>query len=100
MVQNGVRTTNEQTVGLLRPLLSILCEPGAIGTIITNSSPMDPAFWLFHPLFERALHVLWMSPKFRDNYTFEWSDGSCDGSRYKDELPFTRTFFKYIVLNV
>ncbi len=37
----------------------------------------------------QALHILWLSPKYRDTYTFEWIDGGCPGSGYKEELPFT-----------
>lgn len=87
--QSGVRLTHKQTVDLLRPMLSNLCEPASAGTMITNSSPMDPIFWLFHPFFEKGQHVLWMSPKYRDNYSFGWDNGTCLGSNFEDVLPFS-----------
>ena len=74
---------------LLRYIVKIGCEPGAVGMMAGGASPMDPLFWVLHPMFEKALHVLWMSPKYRDAYSFAWSDGSCDGSKLNDPLPFT-----------
>ncbi|CAN0399674.1 unnamed protein product, partial [Hapterophycus canaliculatus] len=74
---------------LLRHVVKIGCEPGAVGTMVGGTSPMDPLFWVLHPLFEKALHVLWMSPQFRDTYNFDWIDGSCVGSKIDDRVPFT-----------
>lgn len=87
--QDGVRLDDDDTMLLFRHLVKIGCEPGAVGHMSSGASPMDPIFWVLHPIFEKALHVLWMSPKFRDKYTFEWEDGSCNGSKLYDRLPFT-----------
>lgn len=87
--QDGVRFSDAEASLLLRHIVKIGCEPGAVGMMAGGASPMDPLFWVLHPMFEKALHVLWMSPKFRDAYSFAWTDGSCDGSRLDDQLPFT-----------
>lgn len=50
---------------------------------------MDPLFWLMHPIFEKALHALMMSPQYKDQYDFTWMDEDCYGSGLKDRLPFT-----------
>lgn len=76
----------------MRYLIKIGCEPGSVGYMSTGASPMDPIFWVLHPMFEKAMHILWLSPLYRDNYTFEWVDGTCSGSGYYDELPFTGEF--------
>ena len=89
--QDGVRLSDAEASLLLRYIVKIGCEPGAVGMMAGGASPMDPLFWVLHPMFEKALHVLWMSPKYRDAYSFAWIDGSCDGSRLNDPLPFTGT---------
>ena len=61
---------------------------------------MDPIFWVLHPIFEKALHVLWMSPRFRDAYSFEWEDGLSNGSRLSDFLPFTGGLFWTMTLGL
>ncbi|CAN0451773.1 unnamed protein product, partial [Ectocarpus sp. 8 AP-2014] len=45
-------------------------------------------FWVLHPLFDKAMHILLLSPKY-DEYTMEWIDGECPGSGYTDKLPIT-----------
>ena len=82
--------SDKSTIYLLRHLAKIGCEPSAAGIISTGASPMDPIFWFLHPIFERALHVLWLSPRFR-HYSFDWCDGTCQGSKLGDFLPFTGT---------
>lgn len=90
--QDGVRLGDDETMLLLRYIVKLGCEPGAVGTLCGGSSPMDPIFWILHPIFEKALHVLWMSPQYRDSYNFEWKDGTCHGSKLDDDLPFTGAF--------
>lgn len=77
-------------------MVKIGCEPGAVGSMCGGASPMDPLFWVVHPIFEKALHVLWMSPRYRDAYSFEWVDGTSNGSRLEDPLPFTG-LFSYLI---
>eukprot|EP00904_Undaria_pinnatifida_P014260 jgi/Undpi1/9965/HiC_scaffold_28.g12419.m1 len=89
LAQDGVRFSDADSSLLMRYIAKIGCEPGAVGMMAGGASPMDPLFWVLHPVFEKALHVLLMSPKYRDSYNLEWSDGSCDGSRLNDALPFT-----------
>lgn len=75
---------------LARYMITVGCAPAYVGAMTTaGASPMDPIFWTLHPNFERALHVLWLSPQYRDTYDFSWVDGTCNGSKYTDELPFS-----------
>lgn len=50
---------------------------------------MDPIFWVLHPMFEKALHLLLLSPEYSSAYDFTWEDSSCYGSGLTDRLPFT-----------
>lgn len=74
---------------LLRYIVKLGCEPSSVGTMCGGASPMDPIFWMLHPIFEKALHVLWQSPQYRDTYDFTWEGGTCHGSKLNDGLPFT-----------
>ncbi|CAM9833779.1 unnamed protein product [Ectocarpus sp. 12 AP-2014] len=87
-IQDDHRMSDEQAMFLMRTLVKIGCEPGAVGMMSTAASPVDPIFWVLHPLFEKAMHILLLSPKY-DEYTMEWVDGECTGSGYTDELPIT-----------
>lgn len=89
LAQDGVRLDDDATMLLLRYVVKIGCEPSALGSMVGGISPQDPLFFVLHPIFEKGLHVLWMSPKFRDRYTFAWVDGACTGSKLDDSLPFT-----------
>lgn len=88
-MQDDERLSDEESLLLMRYLIKLGCEPASVGYMSTGASPLDPIFWVLHPMFEKAMHILWLSPQYRDNYTFEWVDGSCSGSGYTDELPFT-----------
>ncbi|CAN0296732.1 unnamed protein product [Pylaiella littoralis] len=90
--KDGVRLDDDATMLLLRHVVKLGCEPSAVGAMIGGASPMDPLFFMLHPLFEKGLHVLWMSPAFRDRYSFEWEDGSCTGSRLEDLMPFSEKY--------
>ncbi|CAN0307687.1 unnamed protein product [Ectocarpus sp. 6 AP-2014] len=87
-IQDGRRMSDEHAMFLMRTLVKIGCEPGAVGTMSSTASPVDPLFWVLHPLFDKAMHILLLSPKY-DEYTMEWVDGECPGSGYTDELPIT-----------
>lgn len=87
--QDGVRMTDEQTLLLLRTMMSVACEPGSIGAMSGGASPADPIFWVLHPIFEKALHVLLLSPEYRDHYDMSWVNGTCNGSKIYDKVPFT-----------
>lgn len=89
LAQDGVRLDDDSTVLLLRHVVKLGCEPSALGSMVGGISPLDPLFFVLHPIFEKALHVLWMSPKFRESFSFEWEDGSCNGSKLDDNQPFT-----------
>eukprot|EP00903_Cladosiphon_okamuranus_P019564 g17994.t1 len=87
--QDGVRLDDDSTMLLLRYVVKLGCEPSAVGSMVGGISPQDPLFFVLHPIFEKGLHVLWMSPRFRDSYSFEWEDGACNGSKLDDFLPFS-----------
>ncbi|CAM9438226.1 unnamed protein product, partial [Ectocarpus sp. 12 AP-2014] len=87
-IQDNHRMSDEHAMFLMRTLVKIGCEPGAVGMMSTAASPVDPIFWVLHPLFEKAMHILLLSPKYNE-YTMEWVDGECTGSGYTDELPIT-----------
>eukprot|EP00903_Cladosiphon_okamuranus_P009855 g9365.t1 len=88
-LKDGERISDEETLLLMRYMVKIGCEPGSVGAMSTGSSPLDPIFWTLHGLFEKALHILWLSPKYADRYDMQWEDGQCSGSAYTDKLPFT-----------
>lgn len=98
--QDGVRLGDDATMLLLRHVVKLGCEPSAVGAMIGGASPMDPLFFMLHPLFEKGLHVLWMSPAFRDRYSFEWEDGSCTGSRLEDLMPFSGEYCCFVFVSL
>lgn len=67
------------------------CEPGTVGYMSGGASPMDPIFWVLHPMFEKALHILWYAPQYRNKYSFEWDGSDCNGSKLGDAIPSTGT---------
>ena len=70
----------------------IACEPGSIGAMSTGASPLDPIFWVLHPAFEKAFHILELAPGYRDTYDMEWVNSECKdkvGGNLTDSLPFT-----------
>lgn len=92
--QDGKRMDHDSSMLLMRKLVKLGCEPRAVGYMSGGASPMDPIFWVLHQIFEKALHVLWMSPTWRDSYSFEWVNGTCQGSGLDDELPFSGANFR------
>lgn len=90
--KNGDRLDERSQYLLLRTLMVIGCEPGSVGQMSTGASPMDPIFWVLHPAFEKATHILYLSPRYRDTYDFSWVDADCDtssGGLENDTYPFT-----------
>ncbi len=87
--QDGVRLDDDATMLLLRYVVKLGCEPSAVGSMTGGIAPQDPLFFVLHPVFDKAWHVLSMCPKFRDSYSFEWEDGACASSKLEDLLPFT-----------
>jgi len=81
LLQEGKRLDRDSTMLLLRQM-------------ITGAAPLDPIFWVLHSAFEKAQHILQLSPSYRDTYDFTWVDsGECDddtqGSKLFDRYPFT-----------
>lgn len=74
---------------MLRTLMVVSCEPGSLGAMTSAASPLDPIFWVLHPIFEKGHHVVELSPRYADRYEFDWVSSTCYGSDITDELPFT-----------
>lgn len=90
--KNGERISEEMTMLLYRHMMIIGCEPGVVGAMSTGSSPLDPIFWVLHPAFEKASHILELAENYRDTYDFEWVDSDCGsklGGKITDTFPFT-----------
>ncbi|CAM9882916.1 unnamed protein product, partial [Phaeothamnion confervicola] len=87
--QDDVPLAADTNAALLRALLAVGCTPGRVGLMATGASPLDPIFWVLHPLFEKALQPLRLAERWRSQYSFEWVDGDCYGSGATDEQPFT-----------
>jgi len=75
-----------------RWLVDFASKPGKIGVASAGASPADPLFWLWHPIFDRMLHVLRTNSAF-DYYDLKWTcdTSSCDtgnsGRHWLDHLP-------------
>lgn len=87
--QDGERLDDEDNFFLMRTLLKIGCEPGAIGAMSGGASPSDPIFWVIHPVLEKGMHVVMLAPDFRETYDYAWVNNTCYGSSVHDKLPFT-----------
>eukprot|EP00752_Nemacystus_decipiens_P008189 g7325.t1 len=94
-MQDGVRLDTNSTLSLLRQLLVIACEPGALGSMAGAAAPADPIFFALHPTIEKALHILALSPSYED-YEWAWVDHDCghgvSGGGLEDALPFTERY--------
>ena len=80
------------TMLLFRQMMVIGCEPGAVGAMSTGSSPLDPIFWVLHPAFEKASHILNLAGRFVGTYDLEWVESDCgskSGGKLTDTFPFT-----------
>ncbi|CAB1114283.1 unnamed protein product [Ectocarpus sp. CCAP 1310/34] len=92
-MQEGERLDEESTMLLLRQMMVIGCQPGKVGAMSTGAAPLDPIFWTLHSGFEKAQHILQLSPGYRDAYDFEWVDADCGdgvaGGKLDDVYPWT-----------
>lgn len=90
-----MRLDSNTTLALLRQLLVVGCEPGALGAMAGAAAPMDPIYFAIHPTLEKALHILVLSPTYQD-YEFDWVEHDCgdgvSGSAISDRLPFTGVY--------
>ncbi|CAM9741762.1 unnamed protein product [Ectocarpus fasciculatus] len=95
--QNEVRLEHDDNMLLMRTLLTLACEPGALGAMSVGPSILDPAFWALHPLFEKGTQVLQLSPTYRDTYDFTWVGMDCgdgvSGGQVDETMPFTERAF-------
>lgn len=93
--QGGIVLDDKAAFLLMRHAIVVGYEPAQSGAMATSGSAMDPLFTVLHPLFGKALHVLWMSPSHRDNYDFTWelsNRGGGEDGRGKglwDDMPFS-----------
>jgi hypothetical protein len=86
--QGGYILSFGETADLLRMLAVLGCTPGYTGAMSTGASPSDPIFWLLHPIYDKALHALTLSPDF-PHIELSWHDLSCPGSKEMDQQPFS-----------
>lgn len=80
------------TMLLYRQMMVIGCEPGAVGAMSTGSSPLDPIFWVLHPAFEKASHILGLAENYQNTYDMEWVSADCgnkSGGKLDDTFPFS-----------
>ncbi len=94
LFQEGTRLDQDSTMLLLRQMMVIGCEPGKVGVMSTGAAPLDPIFWVLHGAYEKAQHILQLSPSYRDTFDFTWvNSGTCDedsrGGKFFDRYPFT-----------
>eukprot|EP00752_Nemacystus_decipiens_P002661 g2489.t1 len=98
-MQDDVRLGDESNLLLMRTLLTIACEPGALGAMSVGPSILDPVFWALHPIFEKATQILQLSPTYRDKYDFTWIGTECgsgkSGGLVDDTMPFTEREFGF-----
>jgi hypothetical protein len=77
---------------VMRVAGALYATPGWSGQLSTGAAINDPIFWVIHPMFDRAWHVLLLSSKFQ-SYNLTWVDKGCTGSGWNDELPFEGSWF-------
>ncbi|CAB1104331.1 unnamed protein product [Ectocarpus sp. CCAP 1310/34] len=97
--QNGVRLEHDDNMLLMRTLLTLACEPGALGAMSVGPSILDPVFWALHPIFEKATQLLQLSPTYKDTYDFTWVGIDCgdgvSGGQVDETMPFTERDFGF-----
>ncbi|CAB1103907.1 TYR [Ectocarpus sp. CCAP 1310/34] len=97
--QDGVRLEHDDNMLLMRTLLTLGCEPGALGAMSVGPSILDPVFWALHPIFEKATQLLQLSPTYKDTYDFTWVGIDCgdgvSGGQVDETMPFTERDFGF-----
>ena len=73
-------------------LLNHTCHVGQTGHATSLGSPNDPLFWVIHPIFDKMLHVLRMSPDLEGQFDMSWVSTGCHGAGWDDALPFKDLF--------
>ena len=83
-----------EQVEFQRWLMEYASNPGKSGIASTGAAPADPLFWVWHSIFDRALHVLRMSEHFKSTYNMQWVPTSWThcGGQLEDHLPFKNIF--------
>eukprot|EP00752_Nemacystus_decipiens_P002672 g2500.t1 len=97
-LQDGEPLGYDKNLLIMRTLLTIACEPGALGAMSVGPSILDPVFWALHPIFEKATQILQLSPTYRDKYDFTWLGADCgslSGGAIDETLPFTERVFGF-----
>ena len=87
----GERISDDLQTEVSLLALKLVSMPGRAGAMSTGSAITDPLFWMIHPLFEKAWHVLRLSPDF-EHYDMTWTNGTCPGSSLHDEQAFANVF--------
>lgn len=86
--------TEEQSGDVWVWLGRYLTNPGKIGTLETQSSAADPLFWALHPILDKTLSFLRLTPAGADDvFDYDWpEDDKCYGFGPDDTLPFQGLF--------
>ena len=74
---------------------SVLAAPGQFGSMGSNAAANDPLFWVIHPLFDKAWHVLRLAPAYA-RWNMTWDNhvkaSTCDGVGWQSATPFDGLF--------
>ena len=91
------RGVSDADVGapLRRLYLRVLAAPGQFGSMGSNAAANDPLFWVIHPLFDKAWHVLRLAPAYA-RWNMTWDNhvkaSTCDGVGWHSATPFDGLF--------
>jgi hypothetical protein len=73
-------------------MLKTIFFPGNYGIMRTGAASNDPLFWVMHPIFDKAMHAMRLSPKYNSE-GFEWNNVKGD-IKWEGMTPFTRLDFE------
>lgn len=62
----------DEQIAFTRWLMIFGSTPGKTGIASTGAAPADPLFWAWHAVFDKMLHVLRLSPHFKEKYDMTW----------------------------
>jgi len=77
---------------LNRLILKTVLFQGSYGIMMTGAAPTDPLFWVMHPIFDKATHVLRLSSRY-NTQSFVWNNIK-GFEKYNEMTPFTYVDFK------
>lgn len=82
-------------LGLLNSLLlKTQLFPGTTGLMPSGAASNDPLFWVMHQVFDKAVHVLRLSPKYNKHASWLQWDNCAGYMNWKGTTPFTAVDFE------